>query len=108
MNMFKERKLISLNSSIRTPSIILYGARIQYRNADSAYAFRQDSNFWYLSGFNEADSVMLIIKDIEQQIRSMIFVPPKIKLEKSGMVIAVAQMVLSTTLALIRHMKIQS
>ena len=79
MNMFKERRINLIESLNPGSAIILYGARIQYRNADSAYAFRQDSNFWYLSGFNEADSVMLIIKDIEQQIRSMIFVPPKDK-----------------------------
>ena len=77
--MFKERRINLIESLNPGSAIILYGARIQYRNADSAYAFRQDSNFWYLSGFNEADSVMLIIKDIEQQIRSMIFVPPKDK-----------------------------
>ena len=77
--MFKERRINLIESLNPGSAIILYGAQIQYRNADSAYAFRQDSNFWYLSGFNEADSVMLIIKDIEQQIRSMIFVPPKDK-----------------------------
>ena len=77
--MFKERRINLIESLNPGSAIILYGAQIQYRNAASAYAFRQDSNFWYLSGFNEADSVMLIIKDIEQQIRSMIFVPPKDK-----------------------------
>ena len=48
--MFKERRINLVESLNPGSAIILYGARIQYRNADSAYAFRQDSNFWYLTG----------------------------------------------------------
>ena len=57
------------------------GANTQYRNADSAYAFRQDSNFYYLSGFCEPDSLMAIINN-DDGINSIIFVPPKDKLKE--------------------------
>ena len=31
--------------------LLLPGADLQYRNADSAHAFRQESSFFYFSGF---------------------------------------------------------
>ena len=39
-------KVIPKNSILLIP-----GADMQYRNADSAYPFRQDSDFYYFSGF---------------------------------------------------------
>src|SRR3990167_4248720 len=33
------------------------------RNGDSHYRFRQDSDFYYLTGFNEPDAILVIIKD---------------------------------------------
>ena len=41
-------------------AIVIAGASTQYRNADSSYAFRQDSNFWYLTGFNEAEATLVV------------------------------------------------
>ena len=61
--------------------LMIPGANTQYRNADSAYAFRQDSNFYYLSGFCEPDSLMAIINN-DDGINSIIFVPPKDKLKE--------------------------
>ena len=55
-------------------AIIISGADNCYRNADSAYAFRQESSFYYLSGFCEASSVMLLINE-NNKIKSIIFVP---------------------------------
>ena len=43
----------------KTAASVSAGASTQYRNADSSHAFRQDSNFWYLSGFNEAESTLV-------------------------------------------------
>ncbi|MDA7828296.1 aminopeptidase P N-terminal domain-containing protein [Gammaproteobacteria bacterium] len=57
-------------------AIIISGADNCYRNADSAYAFRQESSFYYLSGFCEASSVMLLINE-NNKIKSIIFVPQK-------------------------------
>lgn len=42
---------------------ILPSSSIKARNRDVDYPFRQDSDFYYLSGFNEPDSVLVIIPD---------------------------------------------
>ena len=78
---YKSRR-INLSEKLPKNSVLLIpGANTQYRNADSAYAFRQDSNFYYLSGFCEPDSLMAIIKN-DDGINSIIFVPPKDKLKE--------------------------
>ena len=72
----------NLSEKLPKNSVLLIpGANTQYRNADSAYAFRQDSNFYYLSGFCEPDSLMTIINN-DDGINSIIFVPPKDKLKE--------------------------
>ena len=40
--------------------ILLCSSNIKSRNSDSDYPFRQDSNFYYLSGFNEPESIIVI------------------------------------------------
>ena len=78
---YKSRR-INLSEKLPKNSVLLIpGANTQYRNADSAYAFRQDSNFYYLSGFCEPDSLMAIINN-DDAINSIIFVPPKDKLKE--------------------------
>ena len=78
---YKSRR-INLSEKLPKNSVLLIpGPNTQYRNADSAYAFRQDSNFYYLSGFCEPDSLMAIINN-DDGINSVIFVPPKDKLKE--------------------------
>jgi Aminopeptidase P, N-terminal domain. len=78
---YKSRR-INLSQTLRKNSVLLIpGANTQYRNADSAYAFRQDSKFDYLSGFCEPDSLMAIINN-DDGINSVIFVPPKDRLKE--------------------------
>jgi len=40
---------------------IIPSAREQVRSRDTAYHFRQDSDFYYLSGINEADAVLVLL-----------------------------------------------
>ena len=63
-------------------AIVIAGASTQYRNADSSYAFRQDSNFWYLTGFNEAEATLVVLTDDSQTTKSIAFVPEKDKLKE--------------------------
>ena len=72
----------SLKESLPENSVLLIpGADMQYRNADSAYAFRQDSNFYYFSGFCEPNSLIAIVNN-KDGISTIIFVPPKDKLRE--------------------------
>ncbi|MEH6575587.1 MAG: Xaa-Pro aminopeptidase [Amphritea sp.] len=59
--MFAERRRklmaqMSVNSVAIIPS-----ANLQTRNSDVEYAFRQDSDFYYLTGFDEPDAVLVLI-----------------------------------------------
>ena len=58
-------------------AVVIAGASTQYRNADSSHAFRQDSNFWYLSGFNEAESTLVLLVNEKNNVKSIAFVPEK-------------------------------
>ena len=60
---------------------LLHGADLQYRNADSSYALRQESSFYYFSGFCEPSSLMVMVHQ-EDKISSIVFVPPKDKLRE--------------------------
>lgn len=40
---------------------ILPSAKLKTRNSDVEFAFRQDSDFYYLTGFNEPDAVLALI-----------------------------------------------
>ena len=61
--------------------LLIPGADTQYRNADSSFPFRQDSNFYYMSGFCEPASLMAIVSN-KDGISSIVFVPPKDKLKE--------------------------
>ena len=41
--------------------IIMPSGREALRNGDSHYPFRQNSDFWYLTGFNEPEAVLVIV-----------------------------------------------
>lgn len=54
---------------------VIFSAQEQIRNRDCHYPFRQDSYFWYLTGFNEPDSILLLIKR-EGQANQILFLRP--------------------------------
>ncbi len=39
---------------------VIPGAKTRARNRDVDYVFRQDSDFWYLTGFSEPEAVLLL------------------------------------------------
>lgn len=55
---------------------IVFSAQEQTRNADCTYIFRQDSYFWYLTGFNEPDSALVLIKHQDDNVEMILFVRP--------------------------------
>lgn len=60
-------------------SALLVFSDIEHRRNDSNhYPFRQDSYFWYLTGFNEPDSVLLLVKMADKQ-EAIIFLRPSDK-----------------------------
>ena len=61
----------------KNSAVVIAGAVVQYRNADSSHAFRQDSNFWYLTGFNEPESTLVLLINESKDVQSIAFVPKK-------------------------------
>ncbi len=58
---------------------IVFTAPEQVRNHDSHFRFRPDSDFWYLTGFAEPDSVLVLLPGTgeEQPARSVLFLREK-------------------------------
>jgi len=55
-----------------TAPIVIAANGVMQRGADNTYAFAQDANFWYLTGINEPDLVLVIDRNKEYLI-----VPPR-------------------------------
>lgn len=57
---FFEENRKKLSNSVENHFIILAANSMLQSSADVAYSFRQDSNFWYLTGIDEPDLVLII------------------------------------------------
>lgn len=55
---------------------IIPAASERTRNADAHYEFRQDSDFFYLTGFNEPDALLVIAPKRETE-RALLFLRPR-------------------------------
>ena len=73
---FEERREIFLNK-LAGKAAIIPGANLVKHHADCEYPFRQDSNFWYLTGFDEPDAVALFLSHKPKGERYILFVAPK-------------------------------
>ena len=81
-NRYSERRNKLGSMLPQNSAVVIAGASTQYRNADSSHAFRQDSNFWYLSGFNEAESTLVLLVNEKNNVKSIAFVPEKDELKE--------------------------
>ncbi|WP_407704440.1 Xaa-Pro aminopeptidase [Winslowiella arboricola] len=52
---------------------VIFAAPEATRNADSEYPYRQNSDFWYFTGFNEPEAVLVLIKSDETHSHSVLF-----------------------------------
>ena len=75
---YKKRRK-SLVKTLKPYSIaIVVSANLQTRSNDTQYPYRQNSNFYYLTGFKEENSALLIIKK-KKSFKSYLFVQKKDK-----------------------------
>ncbi len=73
---YEERREIFL-SKLDGKAAIIPGSSLVKHHADCEYPFRQDSNFWYLTGFDEPDSIALFLSHKPKGERFILFVAPK-------------------------------
>lgn len=59
---FEKRRTQLLATMRLSSAALLPAATIKYRNNDNEYPFRQDSDFYYLTGMCEPNAVLLLIK----------------------------------------------
>lgn len=58
--------------------LILFSAEVYPRSGDTDFPFRQNNNFYYLTGFNEPESVCVLVKD-ENNVEFILFNRPRDK-----------------------------
>ena len=63
---FIRRRQKLMQSAGEHTLIVLPSAGEKLRNGDSYFPFRQDSDFLYLTGFNEPGSVLILVPGREQ------------------------------------------
>ncbi|MSP91223.1 MAG: M24 family metallopeptidase [Myxococcales bacterium] len=59
--LYSERRQMVMDAYGPGSVIVVHGAHEQIRNSDVEHAFRQDSDFWFLTGFHEPDSVLVLV-----------------------------------------------
>ena len=78
---FQDRRKIFF-SKLNGKAAIIPGAKLVKHHADCEYPFRQDSNFWYLTGFDEPDAIALFLSHKPVGERYILFVHPKDKVSE--------------------------
>jgi Xaa-Pro aminopeptidase len=73
MSVFAQRRAIFM-SRMEPRSAAIFAAAPEYmRNLDVEYEYRQESNFYYLSGFEEPESILLLVRSPEN-VKYIMFV----------------------------------
>lgn len=75
MNEYIERRRV-FSERLGGGIAIIPAARQLLRNADTEYEFRQNSDFFYLTGFPEPDAVLVLVPQAERH-KSILFVRPR-------------------------------
>lgn len=68
---YKDRRK-QLLAQMQNAIAILPSARMQTRSNDTEFPFRQESNFYYLTGFNEPDCLLLLCKQ-DKKTKTILF-----------------------------------
>ena len=73
---FGERRTRVFTQMQPNSALLLFSEIEKRRNNDCTYPFRQDSYFWYLTGFNEPNAALLLLKT-KQAEKAIIFLRPQ-------------------------------
>jgi Xaa-Pro aminopeptidase len=70
---FYNRRQALLAKMAPASAAVIFSAPEAKRSADTEYPYRQNSDFWYLTGFNEPEAVLVLIKSDETHNHSVLF-----------------------------------
>lgn len=63
LNLYKARRAEVAKRMEDNSILMLASSKLVSRNNDTTFPFRQDSNFFYLTGFQEPDSILMVYSD---------------------------------------------
>jgi len=61
INEYRRRRRVLMRSMDDNAIALIPAAPVAVRSRDTEYTYRPDSNFWYLSGFEEPESLLALI-----------------------------------------------
>lgn len=70
---FQRRRQALLAQMQPASAALIFAAPEVTRSADSEYPYRQNSDFWYFTGFNEPEAVLVLIKSDDTHNHSVLF-----------------------------------
>lgn len=70
---FVRRRQALLAKMAPASAAVIFSAPEVTRSNDSEYPYRQNSDFWYFTGFNEPEAVLVLIKSDESHHHSVLF-----------------------------------
>ncbi|CAK6489724.1 Xaa-Pro aminopeptidase [Pantoea sp. Nvir] len=73
LDRFQQRRQALLAKMAPGSAALIFAAPEVTRSNDSEYPFRQNSDFWYFTGFNEPQALLVLIKSDETHNHSVLF-----------------------------------
>lgn len=70
---FLRRRQALVAQMVPASAALFFAAPEAIRNADSEYPYRQNSDFWYLTGFNEPEALLVVIKSAQHHSHCVLF-----------------------------------
>ncbi len=70
---FMRRRQALLAKMAPASAALIFAAPEATRSNDSEYPYRQNSDFWYFTGFNEPEALLLLIKSTDDHSHSVLF-----------------------------------
>ncbi len=70
---YQRRRQALLAKMVPGSAALFFAAPEVTRSRDTEYPFRQNSDFWYFTGFNEPQALLLLIKSDEKHNHSVLF-----------------------------------
>jgi len=70
---YLQRRQSLLAKMVPGSAALIFAAPEVTRSRDTGYLFRQNSDFWYFTGFNEPEALLVLIKSDENHNHSVLF-----------------------------------
>ncbi|CAJ0990946.1 Xaa-Pro aminopeptidase [Pantoea sp. Nvir] len=73
LNSFQHRRQRLLTKMVPSSAALIFATPLVTHSSYSEYLFRQNSNFWYFTGFNEPQALLVLIKSDDTHNHSVLF-----------------------------------